>query len=309
MDKKPFRLPRGIVRTRLFGMCELFGATSNKPFRLGFAFKEFAKHGGRTADNADGWGIAFFDDTDVCQIREPKPAASSPWVRLLEKSEVVSSIVISHVRAASQGNVALKNTHPFTRHLGARVHAFAHNGEMLGIHGKQDFESGKHFVPVGETDSEYAFCALLHRLEGLWAGVAPGAFDERFHVFRRFASVAKHHGSSNLLYSDGETLFVHADRRYAEPDVLKPPGLWWNRRVLKAGEIAKHPGLTIEGHGGEQDVSIVASVPLAQDRSGWTPLDEGSVYAFRGGNMVDFAPRLPLADATWAKNDKNNRNE
>jgi glutamine phosphoribosylpyrophosphate amidotransferase len=38
--------------------------------------------------------------------------------------------VIAHIRKATQGGVALENTHPFQRELWGRYWVFAHNGDL-----------------------------------------------------------------------------------------------------------------------------------------------------------------------------------
>jgi predicted glutamine amidotransferase len=54
----------------------------------------------------------------------------------------------------------MKNCQPFVRELGGRVHVFAHNGDLdIGALRAKLPLGG--FRPVGDTDSEYAFCALL----------------------------------------------------------------------------------------------------------------------------------------------------
>jgi len=75
---------------------------------------------------------------------------------------IKSCAVVSHIRQANRGAVALENTHPFTRELWGRNWTFAHNGQLKGY---RRLKTG-HFRPVGETDSEYAFCWLLYQLAG-----------------------------------------------------------------------------------------------------------------------------------------------
>ncbi|WP_198511689.1 class II glutamine amidotransferase, partial [Bacillus subtilis] len=48
----------------------------------------------------------------------------------------------------------------FTRELWGRNWTYAHNGQLRGY---RQLETGT-FRPVGETDSEKAFCWILHQL-------------------------------------------------------------------------------------------------------------------------------------------------
>ncbi len=54
---------------------------------------------------------------------------------------VASEIVIAHIRRASFGPVELRNTHPFRREFGGRVHTFAHNGDLPGLEQRFPLES------------------------------------------------------------------------------------------------------------------------------------------------------------------------
>ena len=79
-------------------------------------------------------------------------------------------LALSHIRRATRGPVSLANTQPFARELGGRTHVFAHNGDLPGIE-KISALPLERDHPVGQTDSEYAFCALLAHMESLWAPV------------------------------------------------------------------------------------------------------------------------------------------
>ena len=70
--------------------------------------------------------------------------------------------MIAHIRHATRGADSLANTQPFVRELGGRVHVFAHNGHS-GEAIPADALSGQCYQPIGETDSEAAFCHLMQR--------------------------------------------------------------------------------------------------------------------------------------------------
>ncbi len=72
--------------------------------------REFARHGGLTADHADGWGLAYVEGRDVKVSRDTDAAADSPYLRLVSGLELRSEIVLSRIRRATQGVVALRNT-------------------------------------------------------------------------------------------------------------------------------------------------------------------------------------------------------
>ncbi len=44
---------------------------------------------------------------------------------------------------------------------------FAHNGDLDGIEQNERFSLSR-FLPIGETDSEHAFCYLMGLMQPLW---------------------------------------------------------------------------------------------------------------------------------------------
>lgn len=268
-------------------MCELFAMSSRQRASVNYSLDEFARHGGLTRRNASGWGIAYFHDREAFLVKEPEPAHDSPWVRLIAQERLESRFVIAHVRRATVGAPALQNTHPFRRALGGRVHVFAHNGTLAGLHDDTDLD-GLRSEPVGDTDSELAFCLLLERMAPLWneRGRTPDV-RARFDAFAAFASAMKARGSSNFLYSDGEALFVHADKRVYEEgegySAPRPPGLSMRdgAALHSAGDFSCD-GLRIGVR--DQRTLLFASVPLDED--GWQPLPEGVALAVQDGEEV-----------------------
>ena len=110
-------------------MCELFGLSSRLPTTVTLSMRLLARRGSRAMRLGDGWGVAFHTGDDALLIKQAEPANESAWVDFLETRQIRSDIVVSHIRHATQGEVSLRNTQPFTRELGGRVHVFAHNGK------------------------------------------------------------------------------------------------------------------------------------------------------------------------------------
>jgi predicted glutamine amidotransferase len=265
-------------------MCELFGVSSSKPVRLRYSLHAFAEHGGLIHPNKSGWGIAYHEGKDALLIKEPEPASDSPWVRFIETQPLTSTCVIAHVRYATAGAPSYANTHPFIRELGGQMHFFAHNGGFDGIWNELPLRSDV-FRPVGETDSEYAFCVLLERLAPSWRKTAgPPPLPDRLGIVAETAAELRRLGSANFLYSDGDVLFAHAhERRWDEGggrfSAPRPPGLSLARfRNLSV------KGLHVEAPHDETEVLYVASVPLTAE--GWMSVPEGTVLALRGGTEV-----------------------
>ena len=264
-------------------MCELFAMSSSHPATVTYSMREFARHGGLTADHADGWGMAYVEDRDARVFRDVDAAAESPYLRLVSALEFRSDVVLSHIRKATQGEAALRNTQPFARELGGRVHLFAHNGDLHGIDGQAELQLG-HYLPIGETDSEHAFCVLLHRLGLLWNETRslPKVAD-RLQIVADFAAEIRELGPANFIYTDGDTVFLHGHTRKAPGNgVIRPPGMHLLCRSCEAipGPL-EIPGLAITLE--TQHVVLAASVPLTNEV--WTPLAEGQVVAVRKGEV------------------------
>ena len=265
-------------------MCELLAMSSRRPTRLTFSLEQLAAHGSAAGRNRDGWGAAFYQDSDVALFREPTAAGDSPLVRFLETQGPSTTLAISHIRRATRGAVALSNTQPFVRELAGRVHVFAHNGDLPGIE-----RSGKHgfdrYRPVGTTDSEHAFCALLERIRGLWGStsVVP-PLEDRLTVVSRFAADLRTLGPANFLYADGESLFAHGHRRIqAATGKIAPPGLFLRScRCSQADETVEARGVSVGP--GFQEVVLIASVPLTDDD--WRPFAEGELVAASSGKLL-----------------------
>ncbi len=265
-------------------MCELFAMSAREPGTVSLSLEEFSRHGGLTGPHKDGWGIAWYDQKDLRLVKETYPAASSACVQFIQTNPFLSPLVISHIRKATRGQVASRNCQPFARELGGAWHCFAHNGDLHGIEDDARFRA-EGFRPVGETDSEQAFCALLDALRPLWARARVPPLAERRQVVERFAGVLRELGPANFLYCDGDALFAHADRRHQADGSIRAPGMWrLSRRCPAGGELAAE-GLRIASHGTEQEVFLVASVPLTAE--GWVPLAQGELLVARSGRSSD----------------------
>jgi glutamine amidotransferase len=255
---------------------------------VSFSFEEFSRRGGLTGPHKDGWGIAYVEGRDAQVIREPSPAASSPFARFIEKAPMQSSLVMSHIRRATRGRVALENTHPFARELGGRLHVFAHNG-TLDLRDAPGLGLGR-FRPIGETDSEWAFCALLARLETLWLGNEPPSETARTNLVATFARDLRRLGVANFLYSDGELLFAHAHERRQADGSVGPPGLHLLCQLCRSepGEIAAEGFRLSIDAAADQSVVLLASVPLTGE--GWEALGPGELVTIGSGTITSRTP-------------------
>ena len=264
-------------------MCELLAITSKKPTTVSLSLDQFASHGSNANANRDGWGIVYYSEDDIRRFRDTGPAAGSDWVKFVEKQALCSTLFLAHIRHANIGTVSLPNTHPFSRELGGSMHTFAHNGFLENISGNRSFAL-RRFMPLGDTDSERAFCVLLERLSSIWmANPRIPALADRYAVIDAFARRIRELGPANFIYCDGDTMFAYADRRRQADGEIREPGLYLGQQTCPGGAE------TISGGGVEicspkQKIVMAASVPLTDD--GWEPLQAGSLVAMKDGEIT-----------------------
>ena len=266
-------------------MCQLLGMNCNVPTDVTFSFRGFAQRGGATDHHADGWGIAFFegndangDDLGLRHFVDHQPACSSPVAELISRYPIKSRNVISHIRKATQGQVALENCHPFVRELWGRYWVFAHNGDL------KDFAPRLHasFRPVGATDSERAFCWIMQELAKSHAGLP--SIAELSITLRELAAKIAPHGTFNFLLSNGRALWAHASSKpntqilyYVE---RKHP---FTRATLSDEDVS----IDFSEHTRQTDkIAVVVSSPLTTNEK-WTAFKPGELKVFEGGALFD----------------------
>jgi predicted glutamine amidotransferase len=131
-------------------------------------------------------------------------AIASPIAELIKRYPIKSRNVIAHIRKATQGQVALENCHPFVRELWGRYWVFAHNGDLKQFHPVLDGA----FRPVGNTDSERAFCYILQTLRARFGDAQPGR-DALRAVLQELVRDIAAHGTFNMMLSSGNELYAH----------------------------------------------------------------------------------------------------
>ncbi len=254
-------------------MCQLLGMNCNVPTDICFSFTGFQKRGGGTDIHGDGWGIAFFEGKGVRLFVDPQPSAQSPIAEFVRHYPIRSLNVIAHIRKATQGRVALENTHPFMRELWGRYWIFAHNGNLADFYPAFDGA----FSPVGDTDSERLFCWLLQRLATRFGDVMP----ERPALFAALSGIVaelEELGPFNFLLSNGDCLIAHCSTNLAYI-VRQAP-------FTVAHLMDEDVSVDFSELAGNRDrVAVIATVPLT-DNETWTIMDPGTLWMFHEGKVV-----------------------
>ncbi|SEM17949.1 class II glutamine amidotransferase [Acinetobacter sp. DSM 11652] len=186
-------------------MCQLLGMNCATPTDITFSFRGFSQRAGITSDHSDGFGIAFFEDKACRLFVDNQSAVESPIAEFVRNYPIKSRNVIAHIRKATQGKITLENSHPFIRELWGRQWIFAHNGDLHNFHPRL---SGQ-FTPVGNTDSELAFCYLLEHLVQKFGYVEPSVQDV-FHALEEISPTIAEHGTFNFCLSNGQALYSYA---------------------------------------------------------------------------------------------------
>jgi predicted glutamine amidotransferase len=253
-------------------MCELFALNASTPTAATFSFSGFSARGGDTGDHADGWGMGFHDGHDCRLFIDTGRACDAPLAEFLRRHPLRARTVLAHVRKATQGAVALANCHPFQREWLGRHWLFCHNGDL------QDFrpELDGSFLPVGSTDSEWAFCWLLQQLRREfqqppgWAVLAP--------VLAELVAQVARHGRFNLLMSDGFALYAHASNKLA----------WLQRQhpFARAKLVDRQLEIDLaEANAPGDRMVLLATAPLTEGEH-WQTFLPGELRVFELGRCV-----------------------
>ena len=242
----------------------------NFPTDICFSFTGFQARGGATDVHRDGWGIAFFEGRGVRVFLDPQPSCESPIAELVRHYPIHSLNVIAHIRKATQGATGLENTHPFMRELWGRYWIFAHNGNLVDYAPVLDGS----FLPVGQTDSERAFCHLLQTLRQRFPAGASGRMALRG-ALEEFAAHVRPHGPFNFLLSNGDCLFAHRSTELHYIVRQAPFAV----AHLKDQDVAVDFSAVTNP---DDRVALIATQPLT-DNETWTPLAADCVAMFADG--------------------------
>lgn len=260
-------------------MCELFAMSANHPTDVNHSLALLQPRGGEIGPHADGWGIAFYEGRAARIFKEPVPAAESRCLAFITEYDFQSTTVIAHIRKANPEKIgrASANTHPFERELNGRSWVFAHNSKLPGVKEDPTFAI-KRFQPLGETDSEYAFCLLLDVIAAsAHFGEESLSAHDLVEMSGPLVGKLSALGEFNFMLSEGENLIVHAHT---------------HMHALRR---------TCGVDGCTQEVVLLATSPLTAEP--WERLSPDSMHIYRNGKEItsvassqssQVAPKLAL---------------
>jgi predicted glutamine amidotransferase len=261
----------GLLRLSRTHMCQLFGLSCNAPSDVRFSFTGFSARGGRTDEHADGFGLAFHDGATCRLFVDADRASDSALASFLRSHPIRARTVLAHIRKATQGAVQLSNSHPFVREWKGRHWSFCHNGDLKGFKPKL----GGSFTPVGDTDSERAFCWIMQELRKRYRALQSPSWQQLVPSLAELVEHIGRHGSFNFLLSDGQALYVHGSTR-----------LFWLRREhpFPTAQLVDHD-LTLDlsvANGAQDRMVLVATEPLTRNEA-WIPFSPGELRVFVAG--------------------------
>ncbi|MCF1427992.1 MAG: class II glutamine amidotransferase [Shewanella sp.] len=255
-------------------MCELLAMSANVPTDIVFSFTGLAERGGRTGPHADGWGITFYEGKGSRTFKDANPSCESAIASLIKSYPIKSEVVVSHIRQANRGGVNLVNTHPFTRELWGRYWTYAHNGQLSDY---EDKFVARRYQPVGNTDSEGAFCWLLQQLADRFGDRPPAQMSEAFAYVATLADEIRQFGVFNMLLTDGQYLMSYCSNNLCFITRRAPFG--------KAKLIDIDVVVDFDKETSPNDVvTVIATRPLTNNEQ-WTVLQPGDWRLFRRGDI------------------------
>lgn len=260
-------------------MCELLGMECNVPTDIVFSFTGLRQRGGKTGPHRDGWGLAFYEGRAARLFLDPSPAAESPLAHFLSDNPIKTLLAVGHIRKRTRGPTTLANTHPFVRELWGRHWVFAHNGTLPRV---RRHKLGR-FQPIGDTDSEHAYCVLLEALRASFSGY-PTRVRELWEAIAAIGGELGRDGTFNFLLGDGRHLFARCGTRLAYIIRKAPFGL----ATLADDDVRiDFSAVTTP----RDRVAVVATMPLTSNET-WTLGRPGELWVFDGGTLRATLPSL-----------------
>lgn len=248
--------------------------------------------------NGDGFGLGWY----AKKIRpEPglyksiTPAWNDQNLRV-NAGIIKSNCLMAHVRAATEGEVALQNNHPF-RH---KQYLMMHNGGIMDFGEiKRDLINllSNHYYQwiYGATDSEHVFALFMQTIANLSEGkegdelsldFLAGCFERTFEQIEELKDKRGVTSPSvyNMVVTDGARML--ATRYSTDPD-NESRTLYYakGRKYVCEGNVCK----MLPDNGASSSI-LVASEKLDEFKEEWVPVEDNKIL------MIDRDCSISLVD-------------
>ncbi len=280
-----------------------FSLSSLLTLRITLLCRGFKCRGGNTDVHAHGWGLAMYEGRGVRTFHDTLPCASSPIADMVASYPIKTLNMMAHIRFATQGAVSLENVHPFQREMWGIQWTFAHNGDVPNFgQQKMPLESvcgttptrmlGRCteviYHPVGDTDSESVFCAILNALRAEFSTLP--TLPVLYEVLQKLVcEIVQGHEKStilNFLLGCGQyTMFA-----FSWPGAREGSAVWNGLHYLVRSTPFKTARLKDEDYSvdfnqtntANDRVAIIATKPLTANEE-WKEFGRGQLLMFDAG--------------------------
>jgi glutamine amidotransferase len=249
----------------------------NVPTDIVFSFTGLRQRGGRTGPHGDGFGLAFYEGKATRVFLDPAPAAESALARFLADNPIKTLLAIGHIRKRTRGPTTLANTHPFVRELWGRHWVFAHNGTLRAV---RRHKLGR-YRPIGNTDSEHAYCVMLDRLARRFPAY-PTKLGELWRAVAEIGGELGKNGTFNFLLGDGRHLYARCATKLSYIIRKAPFGL-----AQLADDDVRIDFSTVTTP--RDRVAVIATTPLTVNES-WTIGKPNELWVFDNGTLRATLP-------------------
>ncbi len=272
-------------------MCRLFGLSA-APHRIHARFWLLEAPDSlatQSHHNADGTGLGYFEPDGSPMLDKQPIAAYEDHTFAGEARHISSTTFVGHVRRASTGGLATRNTHPFA--IDGRI--MAHNGAIGDLPRLEEELGGYRGAVQGDTDSE-RILALITRYAGENGGDVAAAIvraadwlAEHVPIYAINLIVATDGDLWALRYPDTHRLFV-LEREAGGPHGFRPLRASSATVRIHSEHLAHRPSV------------VVASEPL-DDQPDWRLLDAGELLhvgrdlAVRSRIVLEGPPAKPMS--------------
>lgn len=165
------------------------------------------------ASNYNGWGLAYYNDTEPVVRRGELPANTDPNFTMVaqELARSGSHIGLGHVRLATSGATNIPNPHPFIRYKGGKWWTFGHNGglskeTLKALIGTEYLAEnpptvGDDWDDPNVVDSDLYMLYIIKCIEESYWNASQG-------IAKAVGDISQvDYGAMNFFLSDGETLW------------------------------------------------------------------------------------------------------
>lgn len=242
--------------------------------------------------NGDGYGVSWYApeiSSEPGLFTSVFPAWNDQNLRHLA-AKIQSPCFFAHVRAASAGNVASNNCHPFV----SGNLQFMHNGSLgdfinVKRHIRHCLDDDIYHGIMGETDSEHLFALLLQHAKKETPPLDSKALARLLEITIKHALdlVDKYGNGSvsylNLCISNGHCLVASRIHSHTKESARSLHYAVANRFEFINGKAHMHKGK-------ENGAALISSEILNDFRAEWTSVPENTII------IVDEAMNIKVND-------------